>query len=129
MTQKVETGGGNLGRRRRRELRTVRAMLEIYCRGRHRKKVDDCPECAELRDYAERRLVCCVFGEGKPTCQRCPVHCYKPRMREKIIAVMRYAGPRMLLRHPYWAIRHLLDGWKPVPKEFPPRRQTGSGDF
>jgi hypothetical protein len=31
-------------------------------------------------------------------------------MSDKIRTVMRYAGPRMLLRHPILAIGHLLDG-------------------
>ena len=30
-------------------------------------------------------------------------------MREKIRTVMRYAGPRMIYRHPAAAVRHLLD--------------------
>jgi hypothetical protein len=30
-------------------------------------------------------------------------------MREKIRAVMRFSGPRMLLYHPITAIRHFLD--------------------
>ncbi len=29
--------------------------------------------------------------------------------REKIIAVMRHAGPRMIARHPILAVRHLRD--------------------
>jgi hypothetical protein len=33
-------------------------------------------------------------------------------MREKIKEVMRYAGPRLIYRHPILAIRHLLDGLK-----------------
>jgi len=28
---------------------------------------------------------------------------------------MRFAGPRMLARHPYLAIRHLLDDWREAP--------------
>ena len=31
-------------------------------------------------------------------------------MREKVKAVMRYAGPRMLDKHPVLAVFHLLDG-------------------
>ncbi|MDR2525428.1 MAG: nitrous oxide-stimulated promoter family protein, partial [Oscillospiraceae bacterium] len=34
--------------------------------------------------------------------------CYRADMREKIRAVMRYAGPRMLLHHPVMAIRHFI---------------------
>jgi hypothetical protein len=37
-------------------------------------------------------------------------------MRERVRAVMRYAGPRMLLRHPILAVLHLLDGMRPPPK-------------
>jgi hypothetical protein len=31
-------------------------------------------------------------------------------MRERVREVMRYAGPRMLLHHPWLAICHLVDG-------------------
>jgi hypothetical protein len=31
-------------------------------------------------------------------------------MREQVRAVMRYAGPRMLWRHPILALEHLWDG-------------------
>lgn len=71
--------------------------------------------CRELEAYAVKRLSACVFRESKPTCQNCPIKCYKPAMRVQMAAVMRYAGPRMLLRHPYWALRHLLDGFKSAP--------------
>jgi hypothetical protein len=36
-------------------------------------------------------------------------------MRDHIKLVMRYAGPRMLLRHPILTIRHLLDARRPAP--------------
>ena len=68
-----------------------------------------CPQCQVLLDYAHKRLEHCRFGEGKPSCTRCPVHCYKPAMREQIRQVMRYSGPRMLLHDPIMAIRHLWD--------------------
>lgn len=68
-----------------------------------------CPQCQALLDYAHQRLERCRFGEDKPSCTRCPVHCYKPAMREQIRQVMRYSGPRMLLHDPIMAIRHLWD--------------------
>ena len=68
-----------------------------------------CPQCQALLDYAHKRLEHCKFGENKPSCTRCPVHCYKPAMREQIRQVMRYSGPRMLLHDPVMAIRHLWD--------------------
>ena len=68
-----------------------------------------CPQCQALLDYAIQRLEHCRFGKDKPSCTRCPVHCYKPAMREQIRQVMRYSGPRMLLHDPILAIGHLWD--------------------
>lgn len=103
---------GNTGPRIARERRTVRAMIEIYCRGHHGRLPSLCPQCQELWDYASRRLTLCRFGEDKPTCAKCPIHCYKPAMRDQIKAVMRYSGPRMLWRHPLLALLHSWDGWR-----------------
>ena len=61
-------------------------------------------------EYALARLERCPFGGEKPKCSACPVHCYKPAQREQARLIMRYAGPRMLLRHPLLAIAHQLDG-------------------
>jgi hypothetical protein len=36
-------------------------------------------------------------------------------MREKIRAVMRYAGPRMLYHHPLLAFYHMIDGMRKEP--------------
>ena len=104
-------------RRMERERRTIRAMTEIYCHGHHRSNGGMCAECRELLDYAEMRLARCPFQEKKTTCANCPVHCYKPAIREKIKEVMRYSGPRMTFHHPLLALRHILDGRK---KQAPP---------
>ncbi|UCC17922.1 MAG: nitrous oxide-stimulated promoter family protein [Dehalococcoidales bacterium] len=94
--------------RLQREYRTVEVMISIFCNKHHRLQFV-CNDCKELRDYALERLEICPFRKEKPTCAKCPVHCYKPVMREKIREVMRYAGPRMIFRHPVMAIRHILD--------------------
>ena len=95
----------------RREQQTIGVMLAIYCRDHHRPQVGHlCPECENLLDYARRRLEVCPFHEDKPACNRCQVHCYSTTMRERITRVMRYAGPRMLLRHPVLSLLHLLNG-------------------
>jgi len=116
-----------LGKRRQREYHTVLAMIGIYCRDKHPRTrpagEELCADCRELRDYATERLCKCLFAEEKPTCAKCPVHCYKPDMRAKISTVMRYAGPRMLLEHPVRAIRHLVDGMAPPPK-IPSRKRA-----
>jgi hypothetical protein len=62
-----------------------------------------------LLEYAKRRLDRCRFGEEKPTCGRCPVHCYGRAEKAAVIDVMRYSGPRMIVKHPVLAIRHLRD--------------------
>lgn len=91
-------------------------MIGIYCRGHgHTREKGFCPGCETLGRYAKERLDRCVFGEDKPVCSKCPVHCYKPQMRAEITAVMRYAGPKMIFRRPILALRHMLDGRKPAP--------------
>lgn len=109
------TTDGARERRLRRERRTVEAMIALHCRARHRGGRDLCEACRELRDYARRRVERCPFGPDKPTCARCPVHCYAAAQRDRIRAVMRYAGPRMLWRHPLLALFHFLDGRRAAP--------------
>jgi len=98
-----------------RELATIRAMVEIHCRGVHGARARLCGECDALMAYATRRLDRCVFGDAKPTCANCKVHCYNAMMRERVRAVMRYAGPRMLLCHPLLALAHIIDGRRNAP--------------
>ena len=95
--------------RLRRERHTVRLMIEIYCRGHHLPADRLCAECRRLLDYATQRIGSCPYRDDKPTCARCPIHCYKPVMRERIREVMRYAGPRMMFHHPILASLHYLD--------------------
>lgn len=101
--------------RRARELKTIAAMLRLYCRAHHDTCDTLCSACADLLDYAELRLQRCPFGDAKPTCNKCLVHCYAPSRREQVRVVMRWAGPRMLRHHPIMGIRHLIDGRRPTP--------------
>jgi hypothetical protein len=101
--------------RMRREAKTIEVMIGIYCRDQHGAADTLCPECAELLDYALQRLDKCPYQEDKTTCANCPIHCYKPEMREKVRAVMRYAGPRMTFRHPILTLFHFLDGRRKEP--------------
>lgn len=100
-------------------------MIQIYCRAHHKTKGGKlCPECTEFLEYAFIRLDKCPFQKEKPTCDKCLVHCYQPQMREKAKKIMRYSGPRMLLRSPGLALRHVFDGRKkPLTlKEFKKKR-------
>lgn len=64
---------------------------------------------AALLEYARQRRDRCPHGDNKPFCSNCPIHCYKPEMRQQMRAVMRYAGPRMLLSNPILALRHMAE--------------------
>jgi hypothetical protein len=110
-----------------RERRTVEAMIGVYCRSQHGTNGELCTECEALRSYARQRLQRCPFQEGKTTCAKCPVHCYRTDMRESIRAVMRYAGPRMLYRHPIMTLQHLIDGLRDEPNWPPSAHNTPTG--
>jgi hypothetical protein len=107
------------------ERKTIEAMIRLFCRDRHGMKRDLCAQCAELQAYARQRLEQCPYGDDKPTCAHCPIHCYKPALRKQVQVVMRYAGPRMLWHHPVLAIRHKLAGQRPAP-ELPRRKRKPS---
>jgi len=79
---------------------TIRRMIALYAR--HHKGFD-----TSLADYACRRLEHCRYGEDKPACKDCPIHCYAPEKREAMKRVMRWAGPRMLFYSPRATLRHL----------------------
>ncbi|MDD2422209.1 MAG: nitrous oxide-stimulated promoter family protein [Heliobacteriaceae bacterium] len=98
------------------EKNTINKMIKIYCRGRHQRKTVLCNDCRVLLDYASKRLDLCKFGDDKPTCEKCPVHCYRPDLRDKVKEVMRYAGPRMMIYHPLDAIRHIICGLSCLPR-------------
>ena len=88
--------------KREREKAMVSEMIALYCKKRHHTHGMLCPDCAALRDYACQRSDRCPFMETKTFCSNCRVHCYKPEMREKIRAVMRFSGPRMIFIIPFW---------------------------
>ncbi len=104
-------------RRIAREQRTIAAMVTIYCHARaghastHQAPlaVGLCPSCRQFLEYSHQRLASCPLAAAKPTCRVCPIQCYAPRKRQQAKEIMRYAGPRMLLRHPILALGHLCD--------------------
>ena len=95
-----------------RERRTIRVMIELYCRDHHHPTDDLCADCAQLLVYAMERIDKCPFHDDKPTCARCPVHCFTPARRDEIRQVMRYAGPRMMRAHPVLTLLHVVGGMR-----------------
>lgn len=104
--------GPTLESKREREKAMVSRMIALYCRRQHGTRRGLCPDCAALDAYARLRSDQCPFMETKTFCSNCKVHCYKPDMREKIRAVMRFSGPRMLFYHPAAALRHMIETQK-----------------
>jgi len=96
-----------------REKKTIDKMVHVYCKAHHETKRNQlCDECTEFLSYACKRLDKCPFQEEKPTCGKCLVHCYQPQMKEKAKIIMRYSGPRLILRSPGLALHHVFDGRK-----------------
>ena len=103
------------------EHQTIAAMVKIHCKAKHQNQniTGLCTDCIELLDYAATRLDRCPYGQSKPTCNKCPVHCYKPVQKQIVKEIMIFSGPRMLLPHPIRAIKHLLAERTPVPSVVP----------
>lgn len=99
-----------------REWKTMTAMTNIYCRDHHHTRGELCADCEQFLDYANTRLERCRFGPEKPTCAKCPVHCYQRERREQVRVIMRYAGPRMVWEHPVMSLYHWLDGFRKAPE-------------
>ncbi len=100
----------------KREAKTIQAMFRLFCQSKHGITAGLCSSCQELEEYALQRLDHCPFQERKTTCAKCPIHCFRTDMRVQIREVMRYAGPRMLIHHPWLSIFHLFDGLREKPK-------------
>lgn len=98
----------NIQKKRLKEKQIMTRIIEIYCRGKKHSPGDGrlCDSCAQLLAYTNKRTEHCPYMEKKTFCSKCPAHCYSPDMRIRIKTVMRYAGPRMLFRHPIMVLRH-----------------------
>jgi len=91
------------------EKKTIKIMIELYCKKQHGSDNNLCDSCLELYNYSQERLDNCPFQAEKPICQKCTIHCYKPEKREQIRKIMRYAGPKMIFHHPIVAVKHLIN--------------------
>ena len=104
-----ESSNLDIGPKIQKEKETVEKMIRLYCEKKHdSNKRALCSDCQELLEYSHQRLEQCQFQEEKPTCRKCPVHCYRPTKRDEIRRVMRFSGPRLALRAPLDWIRHQI---------------------
>lgn len=105
--------------RLQREKKTVDAMILLYCKRQHSNSETPCIECYSLLKYCEQRLIHCPFGDSKPTCANCTIHCYNTFYKNKIKSVMKSAGPHMIYTHPILTLRHYIDQYvkKPISYE------------
>lgn len=100
------------------EIEVVTLMIRHYCHGKHKtRKHELCPECAGLSEYVKMRRIKCPHKENKPFCANCKIHCYKQEMRQRIREVMRYSGPRIVFRHPFISLKHLIESKRQRNKE------------
>lgn len=89
------------------EVETIKKMIGIYCRGKHAVTDGLCGDCNSLLEYAVRRIGKCPQNP-KPKCKDCKIHCFSAEKSGQIRDVMRYSGPRMLIRHPLLVLKHCL---------------------
>ncbi|CEO05663.1 Nitrous oxide-stimulated promoter [[Clostridium] sordellii] len=91
------------------EKEIITLMINLYCKKKHGSLNNElCSECSDLEEYAHKRLTYCKFGNEKSSCKKCPIHCYKKDMREKVKEVMKFSGPRILIYNPLEYIRHIF---------------------
>jgi hypothetical protein len=108
--------------------KTVAAMVHLFCQHQHGYPREElCADCSTLMSYAYLRLAKCPFGPEKTTCNQCPIHCYRPAERAAMRIVMRYAGPRLFVRHPALSLRHLWMERKGAPPWPPRARRAHTG--
>lgn len=105
-------------------------FIALYCHSKHRdqgrtpvklkacdvqaiygKPLNLCPSCQKLLAHAFAKRGRCPL-DPKPDCRKCPVHCYAPKYRAQIREVMKYSGPRLVIRGRLGYLLHLI-GWRP----------------
>ena len=93
-----------------RDRATLEAMGRIFCSTKHADAAKDetglCQQCRSTIEATLARTQACPYGhEGN--CQDCDIHCQRGEARERIREIMRYAAPRMTIRHPLMTADYL----------------------
>ena len=98
-----------------REQDSISKMIAIYCNKHHNLSQSLCDDCINISEYAAKCISLCPYGPDKPVCGKCPSNCFRGDMYGKMVKIMRFAGPRMLYKHPFLTARHILDAFKKPP--------------
>ena len=96
-----------------------RAILEaigtIYCRAHHAECAQDaaglCPECREVVETTLAKAQTCPYGHSG-NCQDCDTQCQRGTSKQRVKAMMRYAAPRMVYRHPLMTLSYVSKKFK-----------------
>lgn len=122
-------------KRRLHEKLLVQVMLRLYCRNcghqdtvtvfdedirrwsapiwrRRFQTVQLCEDCRDLLLIGWRHTNHCPRMAEKTFCHHCPKPCYRKNDEERIKAVMRQSGRRLLWTHPLLSIRQLRYVWQ-----------------
>jgi hypothetical protein len=106
-----------LTRRERRDLRVLGRFTDLYCRHHHggetrkpfaledldprvifgRRLPRLCPACSVMLSHGIVKRLRCPM-DPKPMCKECACPCYGAAHRARVREVMRFSGPRMILR-------------------------------
>jgi hypothetical protein len=89
------------------EKKVFRDMVVLYCKKNHTVN-SPCEECKKIIDYGFKKIEICPYGESKPFCSKCSIHCYEKNMQKKVKEIMRYSGPRIIFYHPIASLKHLI---------------------
>lgn len=93
------------------DLKVLVRFIGIYCNARHGEDIRDvmelpsclgkpvmlCTECSALVAYGIQKRRLCPL-DPKPSCRKCPIHCYSSECRARIREIMAFSGRRMILR-------------------------------
>ena len=99
----------------RKDIGTLALFIQVYCRAKHADQprsraagkgllaphiapleADLCAECTRTLLHGAAKRIQCPMAP-KPPCKRCPAPCYAPGHREKVRAIMKYSGMRLML--------------------------------
>jgi len=113
--------------KRDKDIRVLSDFITIFCRENHLAETKDaflirdasllkalgnkelmlCRDCQKLLNHGIAKLLLCPY-DPKPTCKKCPTHCYAPGYRERVREVMRFSGVYLIKRGRLDLLAHYL---------------------